>query len=136
AAALVVDLAARQLERHVRVVEVVVGEVLLDHPAPVAEAEHEVAEAVPAVQLHDVPEERAAADVDERLRPELGLFAHARALAAAQQHDLRPRGCGGDDHGPVIARMRRELRPGRLAYRRTYPVASAGERVTRLTAFA
>ena len=42
----------------------VVQEVLLDHLAAVAEAEHEVSEAVVRVELHDVPEDWTASHLD------------------------------------------------------------------------
>src|SRR6185503_12920294 len=63
-------------------------EVLLEHLALVAEREHEIAVTVMRVVFHDVPEDRPAPDVDERLGLELGLLAHARALTAAQNDDL------------------------------------------------
>ena len=66
---------------------VVVEEVSLDDVAAVAERTDEVTEAVVGVDLHDVPEHRPVADLDHRLGPVLGLFAHARAQPAAQQHD-------------------------------------------------
>jgi hypothetical protein len=56
-----------QVEGHVGHVEEVVGEVLLDDVALVAEADHEVVEAVVAVDLHDVPQDRPLADLDHRL---------------------------------------------------------------------
>ena len=63
-----------QVERHVGVVQEVVGEVLLDHVALVAEADHEVGEAVLAVDLHDVPEDRVLADLGHRLGLDLRLL--------------------------------------------------------------
>ena len=71
----------------------IVEEVLLDLPALEAEAEHEAPGAVVAEQLHDVPQDRALADLDERLRDALGLLAHAGALAA-----------GEDDHRHLLER--------------------------------
>ena len=81
------DLAVLQRDRHVLADRVVVEEVALDLIALVAERQHELVEAVPRVVLHDVPEDRPAADLDERLRPHLGLLGQARARAAAQNHD-------------------------------------------------
>src|SRR5262249_31719729 len=75
-------------ERDVRHVQRVVGEILLDEIALVAEADDEVVEAVGGVDLHDVPQDRPAADLDHRLRTEMRLFADARAHAAGEDHDL------------------------------------------------
>ena len=45
----------------------VVQEIFLDHVAAIAEAEHEIAEPVVGVELHDVPQDRPAADLDHGL---------------------------------------------------------------------
>jgi hypothetical protein len=52
----------------------------------VAEAEHEMAEALLRVDVDHVPEDRLAADLHERLRDRLGVLAQARAPAAAEDH--------------------------------------------------
>src|SRR5262249_58917126 len=67
---------------------VVVEEVVLDDLAPVAEAENEVVVSPRRVPLHDVPEDRPAADADHPLRDPLGLLAHADAESATEDHDL------------------------------------------------
>jgi len=51
---------AGEVEGDVARVEVVVGEVLLDEVALVAEADDELLDAVGGVDLHDVPEDRLA----------------------------------------------------------------------------
>ena len=68
----------------------VAEEVLLDLPALEAEAEDEALRAVVAEQLHDVPQDRALADADERLGDALGLLAHAGAEAAGEDHHRHP----------------------------------------------
>lgn len=68
--------------------EEVVGEVLLDHVAPVPAADHEVVDPVRRVQLHDVPEDRPAADLDHRLGAGAGLLADASAQAAGEDDRL------------------------------------------------
>src|SRR6185295_2838404 len=72
------------------------------------EAEDEAVQAVSAVDLHDVPEDRLRADLDHRLRPVLGLLAQPRALAAAED-DHRHVGFRGPAHGRSFARI-----PGRF----------------------
>ena len=73
---LFVDLHAvgAQIEGHVGQVQEVVGEVLLDHIALVATADDEVVDAVGRIELHDVPEDRFAADLDHGLGLEVGFF--------------------------------------------------------------
>ena len=84
------DLAVLQRDRHVLADRVVVQEVALDLIALVAERQHELVEAVARVVLHDVPQDRPAADLDERLRTHLGLLGQARARAAAQDTTGNP----------------------------------------------
>ena len=56
--------------------------------ALVAEADDELVDPVGRAHLHDVPEDRLAADLDHRLRPHLRLLAEASALAAGENHGL------------------------------------------------
>ena len=65
----------RHVERDVRHVQEVVGEVFLDDVALEAAADDEVRDAVRRVDLHHVPEQWLAADFDHRLRTQHGLFA-------------------------------------------------------------
>jgi hypothetical protein len=65
------------------------AEVLPDQLALVAEAKDEPVEPVVSVRLHDVPEDRVAADLDEPLRDGLAVLAEPRTLAAAQDHDRK-----------------------------------------------
>ena len=62
----------------------VVGEVLLDHVALVAKAQHEVANAMVRVDLHDVPKNGLAADLDHRLGANLRLFADSRSQSTSE----------------------------------------------------
>ncbi len=57
----------------------VIQEVFLDHVPAVAQTQDEVAEAVMRVQLHDMPEDGAATDVNERFGAKLRFFAHTGA---------------------------------------------------------
>ena len=77
-----------QVERHIGARQDVVAEVLLDHVALVAAADHEIVEAVGRVDLHDVPEDRLAADLDQRLGPDGAFLADAGAVAARQDDHL------------------------------------------------
>ncbi len=80
--------AAGQVEADVGRVEVVVGEVLLDQIALVAQADHELLDPVGRIELHDVPEDRFAADLDHRLGAHRGLLAQPRAVSPGQDHRL------------------------------------------------
>src|SRR5205085_2820198 len=66
-----VDTVSAEIERHVRGMEQIVGEVLLDGVALVTAADHEVVDAMRGIDLHDVPENGSASDVDHRLGPEM-----------------------------------------------------------------
>ena len=76
------------IERHVGLVEVVVREVLLEHVALVAEAHHELVHPVSRVDLHDVPDDRLAADLDHRLGAGFGLLGEPRAEPSGEDHSL------------------------------------------------
>ena len=91
AAVVDVDLPAADVDREVVPQVVVVEEVVLHDLGPVAERDDEVAEAVARVDLHDVPEDRGAADLDHRLRRQVCLLGEARTLAAGE--DDRPHDC-------------------------------------------
>jgi len=73
-----------------RVGKLVASEVVRDHPAAVAEAEHELGVSEVGVVAHDVPEQRAPADRRHRLGEPLGERAdlEAHPLAAAEDHNL------------------------------------------------
>ena len=77
-----------QVYRNVGVVHVVIAEVLLDHVALVAEANHKFSDAMGSVNFHYVPQDRLTADLDERLRPNLGLFRYAGSSATRQNDTL------------------------------------------------
>ena len=70
-------------------VQEVVGEIFLDDIALVAAADHEVVDAVRRVDLHDVPEDRLAADLDHRLGLQIALFGNASAKPAGQNDDFQ-----------------------------------------------
>ena len=72
------------VEGHVGHVQEVVREILLDDVALVAAADHEIVDAVGGVDLHDVPQDGAAADLDHRLGPDGGFFAEARPKSAGE----------------------------------------------------
>ncbi len=64
----------------------------LDPVCPVAEKKLEAPKALARVERHHVPQDRLAADLDERLRQRLAGLAHARALAAAEDGHREHRG--------------------------------------------
>src|SRR6185436_20751898 len=69
----------RHVERYVRHVQKIVREILLDHVALVAGAHDELVDAVAREDLHDVPQDRVAADLDHRLGPQMRFLADASA---------------------------------------------------------
>lgn len=75
-----------EIGRHLLVAE----EVLLDVPCVVAEAEDEASVSEVSIQLHDVSQDRLAADIDQRLRQLFRCLAGAGTLAPAE-----------DDHGHI-----------------------------------
>src|SRR5207253_8090040 len=79
---------ATQAQAEVGAGEVVIEEVALDDPALVTQAEDEVGETVLGEALHDVPQDRPAADGDHRLGDVIRHVADAGALAAAQDGHL------------------------------------------------
>ena len=60
----------------------VIQEVFLYHVAAITQAKHKFAEAAVRVDLHDVPQNRATADLNHRLGPELSFFAQPSAESA------------------------------------------------------
>ena len=56
--------------------------------ALVAAADHEVAEAVGQIELHDVPENGASADFDHGFRTDRALFADAGSQSTGKNHHL------------------------------------------------
>ena len=101
AGAVDLDVAAPQVEGEVLArMQVIVGEELLDDIALVAEADHELLDAVGRVDLHDVPEHRLAADLDHRLGANRGLLAEPRAQTTGQDHRLHPMRSGAGTSAP------------------------------------
>ena len=80
-------------------VQKVIGEVFLDYIALVSAADDEVVDAVVAIDLKDVPEDRLTADFNHRLRPKVGFLRQTRAKAAGQDHGLHARWNSGIDCG-------------------------------------
>src|SRR5438552_4002443 len=81
-------LSAGELDSHVALKRVVVQKIPLDKLALVSQRDVEFPESIPIVVLHNVPEDRPPADLDHRLRPDLGLFGQARAEAACQEYHI------------------------------------------------
>ena len=79
-------LVVRHVEGDIRHVQEVIGEVLLDHVAAIAQADDEILDAVRKIDLHDVPKNRLAADLHHRLWPRNGFFSEAGAHAPGEYH--------------------------------------------------
>ena len=73
-------LAIRHIERHITHVEEVVVEPLLDHVLLVSGTDDKVVDTKRRVLLHDVPENRLAANLDHRLRLVLRFLRNPRAV--------------------------------------------------------
>ncbi len=87
----VFDATVTDVDADVAVHRAVVEEVVADHVALVAETEDEIHDPEMCVELHDVPEDRPAADLDHRLWPHLRLLSETRSESAAQDHRLHGR---------------------------------------------
>src|SRR3979409_2416368 len=86
-----VRLAGCHIDGDVLAQAVVVEKVPFDDVAFVSEGDEELAKLVFGVQLHDVPEDRPAADIDHRLWSELGFLGETRAEAPGQDHYFHSR---------------------------------------------
>ena len=64
------------------------GEEPLDDVAFIAEQDHEFLEALLRINLHDVPQDRPAADFDHRLRYRHRLFGEAGAASTGQYRNF------------------------------------------------
>ena len=82
------DVPGFQGNREIRVPSVVVGKVLFDDFALVAQWENEVVVAKAAVDVHDVPQNGSSANFDHGLGLDRGLFAQPCALATAHDYDF------------------------------------------------
>ena len=85
------DLAAGEIYRDTGAQHLVVEEVPLDALALVAQSADELGEAMVLVVLHDVPEDRLAADLHHWLRPERRLLGEPCAESTRENHDLHRR---------------------------------------------
>src|SRR6476620_407553 len=68
-----------EIERYVRIVQRIVGDVLLNYVPLIPDADDEVVHSLRGVDLHDMPENRSAADLDHRLWAQIRFFAKSRA---------------------------------------------------------
>ncbi len=74
------------VEGDVRHVQEVVGKVFLDDIALVAKANHELIDSIMGVQLHYMPKDRSASDLDHRLGAQVGFFRNAGAKATGKDN--------------------------------------------------
>src|ERR1700677_3355726 len=74
------------IERHIRHMKEIICEIFLDHIALVAEADDEIVDALGAVDLHDMPEDRHSADLGHGLWPGCGLLREAGAEPPRPDH--------------------------------------------------
>ena len=69
-------------------VQEIIGEIFLDDITLVAAADHEIVDAMRRIDLHDVPENGLAADLDHRLRPEIALLGNASPEPSGEDDDF------------------------------------------------
>src|SRR5712691_6202785 len=98
----VLDAPLADVDSDVAVHRAVVEEVVADQVALVAEAEDEIHDPEVRVELHDVPEDRPAADVDHRLRPDIRLLGKTRSESTAEDHRLHGRHSTNDRRGSPL----------------------------------
>lgn len=65
------------VERDIRHVQEIVGEVFLDEVSLIAAADHEIMDPMGRIHFHDMPQDRLATDLDHGLRPEMGFFGNS-----------------------------------------------------------
>src|SRR5690348_2986438 len=86
--------AIAQVDNTVRMMIMIVAEILFDHLSLVAASDDELAEPRRGVHRHDVPKDRAATDLDQRLRSNRRLLGQPRPQAAGENDG---------PHGPTSA---------------------------------
>ncbi|SCM79274.1 hypothetical protein KL86PLE_90320 [uncultured Pleomorphomonas sp.] len=104
-----------EVEGDIRHVKEVIREIFLDQIALVAAADHEFIDAILPVELHDVPENRPAADLDHRLGAQMRFLADPRAQSA-RKNDRFHYVAAGSRGSPKASLLAAELlaRPPKL----------------------
>ena len=74
------------VEGDIRHVQEVIGEVFLDHIALVTTADHEIGDTMSAIDFHNVPQDRTAADFDHGLGTQVAFFGNPRAQTTGKYH--------------------------------------------------
>ena len=93
----------------------VLQKIVLDRIPAISETQHEFTEPIVRIQLHDVPQNGPATDLDHRLRPELGFLSQTGALPATENdHFHRENPAAGQPwrHIPIVYQFS-EIRPFR-----------------------
>ena len=73
----------------------VIGEKLFDDVALIAKTHDEIVKAIPAIDLHDVPQDWAPADFHHGLRAHLSFFGKPGSHSACQNYDFHEFGVPG-----------------------------------------
>jgi hypothetical protein len=76
------------VKRNVGHVHKVIGEKLFDDVALIAKTHDEIVKAIPAIDLHDVPQDWAPADFHHGLRAHLSLFGKPGSHSACQNYNF------------------------------------------------
>ncbi len=77
------------VEDHITHVQEIIGEILLDHIALIAAADHKFVDAKAALDLEDVPQNWPTTDFRHRLRPEMSLFANSGTQTTGQDYGFK-----------------------------------------------
>ena len=93
------NVAALEVNRKIRIADVVVVEILLDDLALVTKGQDKILEAKARIDGHDVPEHGPSADLDHGLGFDRGFFAQTSTLAAAHDDDFHSKPPAAAFHG-------------------------------------
>ena len=80
--------AVREVICNVGGMQEIICKILLDHMLLIPGADHKIVEAVIAVELHDMPEDRHAAQIHHGFWFELAFFGDSRSEATGENHNF------------------------------------------------
>ena len=75
-----------QIDRHIRLIEIIVGEKTLDDIALISQTHNKIVESVMGIFLHDMPQNRLSANFDHRLGFQMRFFADPRSESPCKNH--------------------------------------------------
>ena len=75
-----------EIKCHITVVQIIIGEPLLDHVLFITCTDNEVVISVMRIFLHDMPENRFFSDLDHRFRFQMAFFTDTCSVSACQKY--------------------------------------------------